>query len=526
VNASVTLITAAAYIDVELAAEFGPLPPSFLPFGHGRLLSRQIALVQGLSDRTVMTLPESFTPEPWDSELLREGGVEMAYIPDDMSLGESIRHALALIDADGPLRILHGDTLFAELNDGLDEVGVSYSTDSYRWGVVEVGLQKGFSRLRPSTPEQEHNVLTGWFAFSSASDFSRAITLEKGDFLRAIGAYDRIRPLRVRELPDWMDFGHLQTFYRCRARANTARAFNSIAVSDNVVSKSGVNQQKLNAEAEWFEALPPNMRLYTPPYLGKNETGYRIGYEFSPTLHELFVFGRLEIGAWRNILDACFGFLQECLGSLNAATQPPAQALASLALDKTFLRLEQWSRSNGVDLDRDWKFGDRPLPSLRRIVEETGLVAQSPALPGVMHGDFCFPNIFFDFRRRAIKVIDPRGSVTDGKFTVFGDLQYDLAKLNHSIEGYDQILSGRFTYRRDGDYHVNLELATAGAAAFLRDLAREYEFAGRRLTNPVVAALTVQLFLSMLPLHSDRPDRQKAFLANALRIYSSMETNR
>jgi hypothetical protein len=34
-----------------------------------------------------------------------------------------------------------------------------------------------------------------------------------------------------------------------------------------------------------------------------------------------------------------------------------------------------------------------------------------------------------------------------------------------------------------------------------------------------VRAVAVCLFLSMLPLHSDRPDRQRAFIANALRLY-------
>jgi hypothetical protein len=34
-----------------------------------------------------------------------------------------------------------------------------------------------------------------------------------------------------------------------------------------------------------------------------------------------------------------------------------------------------------------------------------------------------------------------------------------------------------------------------------------------------IIAIVVHLFLSMLPLHSDRPDRQRAFLANALRLF-------
>ena len=38
-----------------------------------------------------------------------------------------------------------------------------------------------------------------------------------------------------------------------------------------------------------------------------------------------------------------------------------------------------------------------------------------------------------------------------------------------------------------------------------------------------VKAITISLFLSMLPLHADRPDRQMAFIANALRLYARFE---
>jgi hypothetical protein len=35
--------------------------------------------------------------------------------------------------------------------------------------------------------------------------------------------------------------------------------------------------------------------------------------------------------------------------------------------------------------------------------------------------------------------------------------------------------------------------------------------------------VTIGLFLSMLPLHADRPDRQAAFIANALRLYAELD---
>ena len=43
------------------------------------------------------------------------------------------------------------------------------------------------------------------------------------------------------------------------------------------------------------------------------------------------------------------------------------------------------------------------------------------------------------------------------------------------------------------------------------------------MTARHVAPITVLLFLSMLPLHQDAPRRQRAMLANALRLYEQME---
>ena len=140
-----------------------------------------------------------------------------------------------------------------------------------------------------------------------------------------------------------------------------------------------------------------------------------------------------------------------------------------------------------------------------------------------MHGDLCFPNTFFDFRQQQIKVIDPRGSVRDGQHTIYGDLRYDLAKLNHSVEGYDLILTGRYALEQPSPYDLTLHLSREGAAAFLPEIVGEMEFQGRQTGDAGSRALTVHLFLSMLPLHADRPDRQRAFLANALRLYAEME---
>lgn len=37
-------------------------------------------------------------------------------------------------------------------------------------------------------------------------------------------------------------------------------------------------------------------------------------------------------------------------------------------------------------------------------------------------------------------------------------------------------------------------------------------------------AMQIQLFLSMLPLHNDRPDRQLGFIGNAYRLYDRLQS--
>lgn len=518
--APITIITSAAYINDELAAEFGHLPSSFLPFGHNRLFQDQVARLKTLADadeRIVLTIPASFAVPEWELSWFEKNQVELLALPDGLSLCQSILQALILIDARGPVKILHGDTLFLQpLPPELDVVGVSPASDGYTWGRL------GSSELTASRADM---VLTGWFSFSSAPTLLQELVQSGDSFTRALDAYDaRLRLTQVK-IDDWLDFGHLQTFYRARARISTARSFNSVRISEHTVVKTGGRADKLEAEATWFETIPTALRLHTPPFLGRESGGYGLGYEVSPTLHELFVFGQLGPSTWRQILEGCFTLLDKCvaLGANEAASAfHDIDAVGQLATGKTLGRLAEWAEASGIDLDRSWRYAGRLQPSLREIAETTAQIAcQARPVLGIMHGDFCFPNMFYNFRQGLIKVIDPRGSVQDGTHTPLGDIRYDLAKLNHSLEGYDLILAGRYDLQAD-DYDTTITFPSTGTGTFLPAVAAEFSCQGQGLQDPSTIALTVHLFLSMLPLHADRPDRQSAFIANALRLFESL----
>ena len=115
-------------------------------------------------------------------------------------------------------------------------------------------------------------------------ELRRSLARTRGDFVAAVSAYRATIGLRAIEVSGWLDFGHLQTFYRSRCNVRTQRVFNHLEVSFQVVEKRSTNSAKFAAEAAWFEAIPPRMRLYTPAFLGRTSgvTGSSYALEYLP----------------------------------------------------------------------------------------------------------------------------------------------------------------------------------------------------------------------------------------------------
>src|SRR6059058_4068397 len=109
------LITSGAYVESELASEFGRIPPAFLPVGNRRLYTYQIRQFGRLHDRVCLTLPIDFVLDEADALSLREHGVDVFRTTPGAPLGAAVREFLkaemANVAAGGPLDILYGDTL-------------------------------------------------------------------------------------------------------------------------------------------------------------------------------------------------------------------------------------------------------------------------------------------------------------------------------------------------------------------------------------------------------------------------------
>jgi hypothetical protein len=339
-----------------------------------------------------------------------------------------------------------------------------------------------------------------------------------------LNLYTAERRLTALNTPIWRDFGHLQTYFRSRCAITTARSFNTLAIDTLTVRKSSADTEKMQAEANWLQNLPTAAKPYAARLLACGGAFYHTEYQYAPTLSELFVFSSIGRPTWRNILRSCQSFLSIC-----ATHHGPGAGdaiLSELAISKTQARLERFASETSFDITKPTSLDGKPLPSLMQMAERIRALIdlRSGRTETLMHGDFCFSNILYNSRAGRISVIDPRGYVHPGQPSLYGDLRYDLAKLAHSVTGhYDHILAGRYAVRRDGSHGFAITFETSSNDAWLQGELADLEVAGLRVGSLQIRAITIGLFLSMLPLHADRPDRQTAFIANALRLYAELD---
>lgn len=529
------IIASGAYVDPELAAEFGRIPPAFLPIGNRRLFERQRALIGPDVGIVLLSLPDSFDPDESDTACMDALGITAVRVPDGLSLGESIVFVINVAAAaGGEVAILHGDTLLYGVPfGGVDCVSVDYEPPpEYQWAFATTDGER-VREIHAERTDGDCAALTGFFCFSSAACLVQAITRSGGDFIAGLQRYSQLNVVRAVVAERWLDCGHTTTYHQSRRRLTTEREFNQLSVTRRVVRKSGRMSEKLEAEARWFESMPPEMRIFAPAYLGADcgeldvagckEFSYRTEYLYLPTLSDLFVFGRLPERTWSGVFEACDEFLTACKFHRVSAD---CEFLDFSYSDRTFRRLERYFGQEGIDGTDPCRYGGKWLPSLVEIVERSA--AQIPPLAQsewtFSHGDFCFSNTFYDARARVVRVVDPRGMTAAGVRTIYGDIRYDIGKMYHSVVGmYDHILAGNYVLTSRSLVDVSLQLPRSNRLDAICAIFLERKFGGLTPSEAAAPALAVLLFLSMLPLHSDDRRRQRALLANALRLFAKLD---
>ena len=523
------LILSSGEGEKSLKNEFGYLGSAALkPIGFKLLLEIQVEeLRRHFDDRIVVSVPESardYVARIAARPLLQQ--VEFCFVDNDLSLGKALDAVLRQYDPDGAIRILFGDTLIRDFETGLDVVAVAETRSDLKWHCLE---------------PQEHSpgvdgsslVWAGYFAISSAAALRDHITLADFDFIRAMDNYSDDLGCANWLADQWFDFGNVSTVYSSRVEFALTRVFNEVRFDGHVVTKKSEHNEKILSEVDWYRTVPDNLLTNTARLLNWSEGGYSIEVIPSASLAELFVYCQMPKGFWFDVRDRLAEYFEEAHLALTAAqvdTAPLTRYRHYLLAEKSRERLQEFLDQRNLTPNAHVMLNGLLSPSILEMLETCIEKALSvPPVYGFLHGDFCLSNIFFEQRLNSIKLIDPRGVDRTYGSEQWGDLNYDLGKLFHSINGgYDLILNGFYQMSLGGNdgqsgvLEACYDLDLSDDQAFIREIFSGFSpIAG--LSYGEVAAYGALNFFSMLPLHKEDRQRQDALFFNAVRLFLELE---
>jgi hypothetical protein len=440
------------------------------------------------------------------------------------------------LESETPVRIILGDTLIRNTpyTQG-DVICTSVTQDvSEKWCLTqpnEEGKVTHFFDKVEGLNTPSLKTVVGRYEFADGAFWKTCVevALAQGDkeLSAALALYATHRPFTNVDVDvdDWIDFGHLEGIAKANRNLMESRSFNSIRITSPIIRliKKSVKAKKLEEEYFWYQHMPEEFQPLVPRIfaLRKVEGGAELEMEYYgyPTLAEKLVYTRLSTSFWQSALENLFGLVVAFQKARHAVS---ADTLKTMYAGKTFQRMEElrgqspfWDKVLGhpyvvVNGEKLLNFA-----GLKSYIQNRSAQLAGTAQGSVVHGDLCFNNILYDFSSGIVKLIDPRGSF-GGEMSVYGDIRYDVAKLRHSFcGGYDHVTHELFSLEHDesgaeATLHIALEDMNRNESLF-DALALQYGFCPSD-----IRFMEALLFLSMIPLHNDSLDKQKAFFYNGL----------
>ncbi|MGF1626102.1 MAG: aminoglycoside phosphotransferase family protein [Alphaproteobacteria bacterium] len=546
------IIPSARLAPAELQAELGPIPSGMVPYRGRPAYAHIIGQVGARADAVAIAVGDSGALLAEHAGHAFGSTAQCVDVGPTTSLGATISAVLDDWCASGlalptRLRIQFADTLIDVPGAEPADSTVIYhgqAADLYRWTcftVDEAGaIERFIEKDADKAGEDVYGVVIGAFAIADVAGFHRRLraacdtTTAVDPFYAALREHFNAAPAARRALRPvrrWTDLGHLDTYYAARRQAGmNARAFNALDVRDRrgVIRKTSANRSKLADEIRWYLRLPKTLAHLAPrvldydldpqdPFVEMEFYGY-------PALSDMYLYGAHDGGVWERVM-AALGDALDLMGSHRLVPGDPRDlttALRSVYQEKTADRIaglpEQGVRSlfarDVVTINGLRRPGLAAMIGLLpRLADAVGLY-DCPHFT-VIHGDFCLSNLLFDRRNCFLRCIDPRGRF--GGYDIYGDPHYDLAKLRHSfVGGYDFMVNGLVRVDADdgGDVRYTL-LRQPRHRAIERQFAR---WLARRCPDTLarIGLIESLLFISMTPLHADRPDAQIAMMATGL----------
>lgn len=325
--------------------------------------------------------------------------------------------------------------------------------------------------------------------------------------------------------------GEIGAFIQCVTGGFDARYFNSIKGSDYVLRKSSKNKEKILREYTFYHLLPDYMKHWFVMPFDYRDDGEFASYAME-RLHMTdvaikWIHNSFDQEEFSQLMDLYFAFFS-CRASRKITPDKYASCSKNLYEDKVRDRIEELKKT-------------QEYPKIKKILECYGSVqsleelfdwylslkekiectAKYEEIEVIGHGDPCFANTMYNRATKTLKLIDPKGALKEEE--LWTNPYYDLAKLSHSVCGrYDFFNNAMFEIQINDKLLCMLKIPF-NAEPYKKIFRQKLEEHG--FDYWTVRIYEVSLFLSMLPLHIDYPQKVCGFILNAIEILEEIEKN-
>ncbi len=433
------------------------------------------------------------------------------------------------------------DNLFSEDFLFYDKV----SSEVSRWCYIETDKNNYITKLidKPKNIHSKEKALIGIYYLKNTDlIFKNLKDIIKGNpkayFSLALEKYNRTNRIKAIKAPDgkWFDCGNVIGINKAKTSMFDVREHNPIYIDaeKGIIYKKNKSTTDLHDEYMWYLGLPKELWTIVPRAIDFDfKKGNDIYSQFSleyygySTLSEAWVYDNWHKDIWYWVIEKLFKILSS-FRNYKATMELDKGNYSAIYWDKTIQRIETLKNENTL-FNR--LFDEKTI--LINGVEHCGWKVIEKIIyekvfdlynygkdTTIIHGDFHFGNILFDVYTGLIKLIDPRGNF--GETGIFGDCKYDLAKLRHSISGgYNFISHDLFHVKISSNNSIYFTLPYTEDHKDIIDWF-DHQIINAEFDLNEIKLIEGLLFISMLPLHRDHPERQKAFFTRGIMLLNEI----
>lgn len=547
---NVLIIPTAKVVSKELNEKFYDIPSILVSLENKTVIDFLYEQYKGYVDKIVVVAFEQANMIINYVKFKKYNDIIDVIVLDELNdLGYSIKsgidYAKKIYKNINKIYINFGDTILNEdLKESNNVILYSKMKESLRWttfdyneNVIANIYDKSIRNMK-----EWYNVFIGVFSLNDSYTFNRLLNkaLEDKDFqcdsfYKALLEYNNLKHMDIIYTDKWLDVGHIDT-YNKSSREVKARYFNTITIDKQrgILKKTSQNKDKFIKEIKWYLKLPLNIQYVAPRIfnysLSYDDPYIEMEYYSYSNLHNTFIYGNQPLDQWKLIFNSLENVINELKKfKIEVNKDEVNETLNKMYIDKTIKRLDELREdknfeeffNNKIIINGEkYESIDYYIKYIPKLMEAFNIYDVKEFQ--LLHGDLCLSNILYSLNSNTVRVVDPRGEF--GRFDIYGDIRYDLAKLSHSIQGkYDFIIEDLFELEKKNT-EINYMIYYSDGHKQIEEL---YMKELKKYTSSVCSIELIEslLFFSMIPLHKDYPNRQILMLATGVKLIDNVINN-